>query len=94
MDPGSIILIVIVIFLSIFLTKKESFSADNKEDMDFVRGLQRFIHPAIEYDEYVEFLTKNENKYSSLEDFKTYVILQNLKKIGELSVDNIIKFMN
>lgn len=89
----NIVLILVVIFLSLFLTKKESFSEDNKEDMDFVRALQRFIHPAVEYDEYVEFLTKNENKYSGLEDFKTFVILQNLKKIGQLTVDNIAKFM-
>lgn len=89
-----VLIVIVIVFLSLFLTKKESFSPDNKEDMDFVRALQRFIHPAVEYDEYVEFLTKNENKYSSLEDFKTFVILQNLKKIGQLSVDNIAKFMN
>lgn len=88
-----IIIILIIITLSIFLRNKEKFSTENKEDMDFVRALQRFVHPTIEYDEYIEFLAKNENKYSGLEDFKTFMILQNLKKIGELSVDNIAKFM-
>lgn len=88
-----IILLIGIVILSLFLNKRESFSEDNKDDMDFVRLIQRFVHPAIEYDEYMAFLEKNNNKYSKLEDFKTFVILQNLKKIGKLSVENIAKFM-
>ena len=88
-----IIIVLIIITLSIFLSKKETFSTENKEDMDFVRALQRFIHPTTEYDVYIEFLAKHENKYPELENFKTFVILQNLKKIGELSINNISKLI-
>jgi hypothetical protein len=87
------IYLVILVFISIFFSKRESFSKDNKDDMDFVRAIQRFVTSMTEFDDYIEFLQKHGNKYSKLEELKTFIILKNLKKIGELSVENISRFM-
>lgn len=87
------IFIFLLILVLLYCVSRESFSPDNKEDMDLIRGIQRFVYPTTQYEDYIEFLTNNDNQYPKLADFTTFVVLQNLKKIGELTVDNIAKFM-
>lgn len=72
--------------------KYEYFSEEKKE-MDFMRSLQRFLTPDTQYPEYVIFLLKHDQKYKSLTSYDTFTILKELKRVGELSFENIMKFM-
>jgi hypothetical protein len=60
--------------------------------MDFMRGLQRFLTNDTQYSDYLKFITKYK-EYSKLESVDTYIILRQLKDVGELSFENIMKFM-
>jgi hypothetical protein len=66
---------------------------EEKTEMDFMRALQRFLTPDTQYPEYIIFLMKQDNKYKSLTSYETFTILKELKKVGELSFENLMKFM-
>jgi hypothetical protein len=67
---------------------------DNKDDLDFVKSLQRFIDSEVKYSEYIRFLSNYGDKYKKLESVDTFMIFKQFQKQGQLSVDNIVKFMN
>jgi hypothetical protein len=86
------LLLLLVILICVFwLGYKETFSQDKKR-MDFMRGLQRFLTNDTQYSDYLKFITKYK-EYSKLESVDTYIILRQLKDVGELSFENIMKFM-
>lgn len=74
-------------------TLKYEYFFDEKKEMDFMRGLQRFLTTDTQYPEYIIFLMKQDNKYKSLTSYETFTILKELKKVGELSFENLMKFM-
>jgi hypothetical protein len=90
----SILLLIIALFIIYyFLYSYESFSNDNQSDINLILALQRFISITTPYEEYVDFLSSNNNVYSGLEGYETFKKLKNLKKIGKLTVENISQFM-
>lgn len=70
----------------------ESFSQE-KRDMDFMRSIQRFLNRDTQYPEYLIFLLKHNNTHKQLSTFETFTILKELKVVGELSFENIMRFM-
>ncbi len=86
-----LLLLFIVFMLVFWWDSLENFSQE-KKDMDFMRSLQRFLTKDTQYSEYLRFISKYK-EYSKLESVDIYIILRQLKAVGELSFENIMKFM-
>jgi len=89
---NNFLLFVLVGILVYFWDSIESFS-NEKEELDFIKELQRTIDSEIKYSDYVRFLSKYGDKYKNLETVDTFKIFKQFQKVGELSVENIGKFI-
>ena len=89
---NNFLLFVLIGIIVYFWDSVESFS-DEKEDLDFIKSLQRAIDSETKYSDYVRFLANYGDKYKNMENVNTFKIFKQFQKIGELSVENISKFM-
>lgn len=87
------LLLLLIIFMLVFWWDSLETFSQEKKDMDFMRSLQRFLNQNTQYPEYLIFLLKHNNKHKQLSTVETFTILQQLKVVGELSFENIMKFM-
>jgi hypothetical protein len=86
-----LLLFLIVIIIVFWWDSIESFSQD-KKDMDFMRALQRFLTKETQYSEYLKFILKYP-EYTQFKPVEVFMVLRKLKEVGELSFENIMKFM-
>lgn len=90
---NNIILFILLGMVIYFWFSIETF-LDNKDELDFIKSLQRFIDSEVKYSEYIRFLSNYGDKYKKLESVDTFMIFKQFHKQGQLSVDNIVKFMD
>ena len=70
---NNIILFILLGMVIYFWNSIEAFS--DKDDLDFVKSLQRFIDNEVTYSEYVRFLDDYDDKYKKLESVDKFKIL-------------------
>lgn len=89
---NNFLLFVLVGIIVYFWNSIESFS-DEKDELDFIKAVQRFIDEEVKYSDYIKFLSNYGDKYKKLETVNIFKIFKQFQQIGELSVENIKKIM-
>lgn len=87
------LLLLFIVFILVFWWDSIETFSQEKKNMDFMRSLQRFLNQNTQYPEYLIFLLKQNNQHKQLSTLETFTILKQLKVVGELSFENIMKFM-
>jgi hypothetical protein len=68
---------------------------DSVQDSTLANDILAFVKPDTSFTDYLDLLYKPEynNKYKSLIDIQTFKYLKNKKKLNELTLDDITKYM-